>query len=107
MIPRSTVVVAALLACGGHGSPPPEPSQPGPVGHPPRPAQRVDYAGISFDLDPAIATEVVTAQVAACPLDNPTDKPDGVAPAHIAFRFGPRGDDRNCSVPDLSRPGLY
>lgn len=45
------------------------------------------FNGISFVYDPPIASEVKMELVPASPLENETDKPDMVAPEHVAFTF--------------------
>ncbi len=73
--------------------------------------ERVTRGNASFVLAPAIASSVESTDVPACPLDDPSDKPDGVAPQHIAFRFvaagGSAPEPRPCSVPDFERAGIY
>jgi hypothetical protein len=74
----------------------------------PKPGTPVSFEGVSFTLDLRIAPAATSARVDACPLQNPDDKPDGVAPAHVAIRLGAdAGAPRPCSVPDLGRAGLY
>lgn len=69
----------------------------------------MSFGGVGFASDPRIVgPEVARGRVDACRLKSPTDRPDGVAPEHIAFRFG--ADARvppPCSVPGLDVAGLY
>lgn len=68
----------------------------------------VEHGGVSFLLDTRIARGATPVRVEGCRLENPTDKPDGVAPSHLAFHLGPGGEaTRPCPVPDFERAGLY
>jgi len=68
----------------------------------------VAYGGVRFALDSRIASSAVPVRVEACHLDQPEDKPDGVAPAHVAFLLGGgAATNPGCSVPDMARAGLY
>lgn len=45
----------------------------------------VQYKNVTMEFDAALAKEFLAETVAAVPLENPTDKPDGVAPQHIVI----------------------
>lgn len=45
------------------------------------------HGGVSIAYDSALAREVRGETVAAAPLDQPSDKPDGVYPEHVAFKL--------------------
>lgn len=51
------------------------------------PAQEVDFEGVSFRYDPRVFGDVTKEVVLEHKLQNPTDKPDYVAPQHIRFEF--------------------
>jgi hypothetical protein len=91
-------VALAILGCGA--ARPARESAPA--------ALPVSFEGISFALDPRVAASARPVRLEACRLENPSDKPDGIAPAHVAFHFGPStGPTRPCPVPDFERAGLY
>lgn len=52
--------------------------------------KRISFEGISFTYDSSLFSEMKPGIAAAAPLQDPSDKPDYVAPKHIAFRF--KGD---------------
>jgi hypothetical protein len=95
----AALVALAILGCGSRDAP--------------RPAAApalipVSFERVSFALDPRVAASARPMRVEACRLENPTDKPDGIAPAHVAFHLGPStGPTRPCAVPDFERAGLY
>lgn len=106
------IALVAAIGCGGGQATGPAPAPTAVETDPPAATSghAVDHGGIQFQLDPRIAAAAVVANVAACPLGSPTDKPDGVAPAHVAFRLGsatPAAPARTCSVPDTQTAGLY
>jgi hypothetical protein len=48
---------------------------------------RVQYEGISFEYNPKILGKVTMEIVEEQMLENPDEKPDGVAPRHVRFQF--------------------
>ena len=45
----------------------------------------VSYAGVTLEFDPSLSKEYLAETVPAVPLENPSDKPDGVAPRHLVI----------------------
>ena len=45
----------------------------------------VSYAGVTLEYDASLAKEFLAETVPAVPLENPADKPDGVAPRHVVI----------------------
>ncbi|HEX6183087.1 MAG TPA: hypothetical protein VFZ44_04180 [Pyrinomonadaceae bacterium] len=45
------------------------------------------HGGVTFSYDNALASEVKGETIPASPLRDPSEKPDGVAPEHVAFKF--------------------
>jgi hypothetical protein len=43
----------------------------------------VSYSGVTLEFDPSLSKEYLAGIVPAVPLENPSDKPDGVAPRHV------------------------
>ena len=65
-------------------------------------------AALEFRYPPALGTPRV-ATVPACPLEYPTDKPDGVAPEHLAIVFEgqrplPPDETLACNFPNFNHP---
>jgi hypothetical protein len=113
---RSMLAACLLLATGCRGHEATRPAAAGGLASGPAPASARDAArpgararhDIGLTLDPRIAKGATRAVVEACPLKHPDDKPDGVAPAHLAIRFGAdAGAPQPCSVPGLEHAGLY
>lgn len=68
----------------------------------------MSFDGVRFTLDARVASGVVYGRVEACRLKQPSDKPDGVSPAHVAFRFGADAQvPETCAVPRFDSAGLY
>jgi hypothetical protein len=71
---------------------------------------RIQYEGISFEYDPKVLGNVTMETIAEHKLENPTDKPDIVAPRHVQFEFenGPKDWEGFLKVYPLSEfPNMY
>jgi hypothetical protein len=53
---------------------------------------KVEFKGVSFSYNPKIFGEIKVREVDEYPLENETDRPDGVEPRHLSFRFGLAAD---------------
>lgn len=95
---------------GGEIASPPPLTSPASPASPPAP-HVVAFDGGRVAVDPLVAATATVTAVAACPLEDPTFKPDGRAPAHVAVRFVAAGATKtaatSCSVPATGVAGLY
>ena len=86
-LPRSSRAAAALLALAAclltsaAGSPGPG------AGRQRARTKTASHGGVTFSYDGALASEVKGETVPAAPLRDPSEKPDGVAPEHVAFKL--------------------
>jgi len=67
-----------------------------------------DAPALSFHYSESAFGTPVVSPVSACPLEDPSDKPDGVSPAHLAVIFGSRGEVpadafKECNLPNFER----
>ncbi len=81
-----------------------------PAAAPPRTSVPFHSAALEFSYPPALGKPLV-ATVPACPLEYPTDKPDGVAPEHVAVVFEgsrplPPDETLACNFPNFDHAQL-
>jgi hypothetical protein len=61
------------------------PGRPGAAAQSKKHRNSVAYRNVALEFDGTLSKEYVAETVAAVPLENPADKPDGVAPQHIVI----------------------
>lgn len=66
--------------------------------------KRISFEGVSFTYDSNLFNEVKPGIADASPLEDPSDKPDNVAPRHINFRF--KGEYAKSHKQDFFNPKI-